>query len=159
MRGCLTLFVGIGMGVGIMALAWPATPSTSTLPQNADVRVSLRNAYLTRIVQARVSSTGIVSIHGLQVLSAPPALVVRGNAGFGPFSAPITVELQPVAASGTVQVRVIATHIGIVPIPTVLTELVAGSINDSLRRTLARKAIVTGVTVTPRGLDISANYP
>jgi len=47
---------------------------------------------------------------------------------------------------------------GIVPIPNVLMGLVTGSINDSLRRTLARNAIVTGVTVTRHGLDITANY-
>jgi hypothetical protein len=157
-RGCLILLVGIGIGVGIMALSWPTTPVSSTLPPSADVRVSLGSAYLTRIIQARLSSTGIVSIHILQVESAPPALVVRATAGVGPFSAPITAELQPVAVAGHVEVRIIATHVGIVPIPNVLMGLVTGSINDSLRRTLARNAIVTGVTVTRHGLDITANY-
>ncbi len=142
-----------------MALAWPTTPVGSTLPQSADVRVSLADAYLTRIIQARLSSTGIVSIRDLQVQSAPPVLVVRANAGVGPVSAPLTVELQPVAAGGAVRVRIIATHIGVVPIPNVLTGLVTGSINDSLHRTLRAHANVTGVTVTPRGLDITANYP
>lgn len=159
MRGCLTLLVGIGVGITIMALAWPATPAGSTLPQNADVRASLADAYMTRIVQARLASTGIVSIRDVQVRSAPPALVVRANAGIGPVSAPITVELQPVAAAGDVQVRIISTHVGVVPIPIVLTGLVTGSINDSLHHILGANAIVTGVSVTPRGLDITANYP
>lgn len=142
-----------------MALAWPATPAGSTLPQSADVRVSLSDGYMTRIIQARLSSTGIVSIGDVQVDSAPPALVVHANAGIGPLSAPVTVELQPVAAGGAVQVRVIATHIGVVPIPNVFTGLVTGSINDSLHHTLGAHANVTGVSVTPRGLDITANYP
>lgn len=142
-----------------MALAWPTTPAGSTLPQNADVRVSLGDAYLTRIIQARLSSTGIVSIRDLQVQSALPALLVRANASIGPVSAPVNVELQPVASGGDVQVRIIATHVGAVPIPNVLTGLVAASINDSLHHTLGAHATVTGVTVTPRGLDITANYP
>src|SRR5947209_6570112 len=107
MRGCLTLLVGIVMGIGMMALAWPATPASSHLPQRADVRVSLGNAYMTRIIQARLSSTGIVSVHVLEVRSTPPALMVRATAGIGPFSAPITVELQPVAVGGHVQMRII----------------------------------------------------
>ena len=159
MRGCLILIVGIVVGAGVMALAWPSTPAGTTIPQSADVHVSLANAYLTRIVQARLSSTGIVSIRGVQVRSAPPALVVRANAGIGPFSAPVTVELQPIVVAGDVQVRIIATHIGVVPIPHVLTSLVTGSINGSLHHTLGTNAVVTGVVTTPRGLDITANYP
>jgi hypothetical protein len=159
MRGCLTLLVGIAVGVAIMAFSWPTIPAGSTLPGSSDVRVSLGNGYLTRIVQARLSTNGIVSIHGLQVRSAPPALVVRADASLGPLSAPITVELQPLAAGGDVQVRIVATHIGVVPVPNVLTGLVTGSINDSLRHTLGSNATVTGVTATQRGLDITANYP
>jgi hypothetical protein len=159
MRGCLILVMGILVGIAIMALSWPTLPAGSVLPPSSDVQVSLSDEYMTRIVQARLSSTGIVSFHDLQVRSAPPALVVRGDAGIGPLSAPITVELQPVAAAGDVQVRIIATHIGIVPVPNVLTGLVTGSINDSLRHTLGANATVTGVTATQRGLDISANYP
>jgi hypothetical protein len=142
-----------------MAFSWPTTPAGSVLPQRSDVRVSLSDGYLTRAVHARLSSTGIVSIHGLQVRSAPPALVVHADASIGPISAPISVELQPVATGGAVQVRIIATHIGVVPVPNVLTGLVTGSINDSLRHTLGTHAAVTGVAVTQRGLDITANYP
>jgi LmeA-like phospholipid-binding len=142
-----------------MVFSWPTTPAGSALPQRSDVRVSLSDGYLTRAVQARLSSTGIVSIHGLQVRSAPPALVVHADAAIGPVSAPISVELQPVATGGAVQVRIIATHIGAVPVPNVLTGLVTGSINDSLRHTLGARATVTGVAVTQRGLDITANYP
>jgi hypothetical protein len=141
-----------------MAVAWPTTPAGSTLPQASDVRVSLSNAYLTRVAQARLSSHGILSIRGLQMRSAPPLMIVRAEAGIGPFSAPITVELQPVATSGNVQVQIVTTHIGVVPVPSVLTGLVAGSINDSLRHALGAKATVTGVRVTTRGLDITANY-
>jgi hypothetical protein len=141
-----------------MAIAWPAIPAGSTLPQRSDIRVSLSNGYLTRVVQTRLSSHGVVSIRDLQVQSAPPVMVVRAEAGIGPFSAPITVELQPVAASGAVQVRIVATRIGIVPVPNILTGLVAGSINDSLRHALGANATVTGVSVTKRGLDITANY-
>jgi hypothetical protein len=159
MRGCSILIVGIVVGAGAMALAWPTTPAGTTVPRSADVHVSLANGYLTRIVQARLSSTGIVSIRGVQVQSAPPALVVRANAGIGPFSAPITAELQPFVVAGDVQVRIIETHVGVIPIPSVLTGLVTGSINGSLHHTLGTNAIVTGVAVTPRGLDITANYP
>lgn len=142
-----------------MAFSWPATPAGSTLPQRSDVHVSLSDGFMTRTAQARLSSTGIVSLRGVQVRSAPPALVVRADAGVGPVSAPITVEFLPVAVSGTVQVRIIATHIGIVPVPNALTGLVTGSINDALRRTLRNNATITGVIVTQRGLDITANYP
>jgi hypothetical protein len=142
-----------------MAFSWPTTPAGSVLPQRSDVRVSLSDGYLTRAVHARLSSTGIVSIHGFQVRSAPPALVVHADASIGPISAPISVELQPVATGGAVQVRIIATHIGVVPVPNVLTGLVTGSINDSLRHALGTHATVTGVAVTQRGLDITANYP
>lgn len=159
MRGCLTLLVGIAVGVAIMVFSWPTTPAGSALPQQSDARVSLSDGYLTRAVQVRLSSTGIVSIRGVQVRSAPPVLVVRADAGVGPFSVPISVELQPIAATGAVQVRIIATHIGVVPVPNVLTGLVTGSINDSLRRTVGARAKVTGVTVTRSGLDITANYP
>jgi hypothetical protein len=159
MRGCLILIVGMVVGAGAMALAWPSTPAGSTVPQGADVHVSLGNAYLTRIVQARLSSTGIVSIRGVQVRSAPPDLVVRANAGIGPFSAPISVELQPLVVGGDIQVRIIETQVGVVPIPSALTGLVTGSINGSLHHTLGTNAVVTGVTTTPRGLDITANYP
>lgn len=159
MRGCLTLLIGIGVGVAIMAFAWPTTPRGSTLPPDPDVHVSLGDGYLTRIVRARLASTGVLSIHGLQVRSAPPVLVVRAEASVGPLSAPITAELQPIAASGDVQVRIIATHVGIIPVPNVLMGLVASSINGSLHRALGRHATVTGVTTTARGLDITANYP
>ncbi len=159
MRGCLTLLVGMVVGGAIMAFSWPTTPAGFALPQSSDVRVSLSNGYLTRTAQARLSSTGIVSIHELRVRSAPPALVVRADASIGPISAPITVELQPVAVGGVVQVRIIATHIGVVPVPNVFTGLVTGSINDSLRHTLRANATVTGVAATQRGLDITANYP
>lgn len=142
-----------------MVVWWPAIPTGAILPQRSDVRISLSDGYLTRIVQARLSGNGIVSIRDLQVRSAPPDLVVRANAALGPLSAPITVELQPLAAGGDVQVRIVATHLGVVPIPNVLTGLVTGSINDSLRHTLRANASVTGVAATPRGLDITANYP
>lgn len=158
MRGCFTLIVGILLGVALMVISWPTTPRGSTLPQGSDVRVSLSNSYLTRIVEARLARNGIISIRGLQVRSAPPALIVRANVGLGPLAAPITVELQPLAAGGEVQVRIIATHIGVIPVPNFLTGLVTGSINDSLRHILGANATVTGVTSTPRGLDITADY-
>src|SRR5579859_2644038 len=111
MRGCLILLIGIGVGIGIMVLVWPATPAGSIVPQSADVRVSLSDGYMMRIIRARLSSTGIVSIRNLEVRSAPPVLVVRTNAGVGPVSAPVTVELQPEAAGGAVGVRIIATRV------------------------------------------------
>ena len=142
-----------------MVLVWPTTPAGSILPQSTDVRVSLSDGYMMRIIRARLSSTGIVFISNVEVRSAPPVLVVRANAGIGPVSAPVTVELQPEAVGGAVRVRIIATHVGVVPIPNVLTGLVTGSINDSLHHAVGTRAYVTGVTVTRRGLDISANYP
>lgn len=142
-----------------MARWWPAIPTGSALPPGSDVRVALSDRYLTKIVRARISTGGIVSIRGFEVRSAPPTMIVQAEASVGPISAPVTVQLQPVAAGGDVQVRIIATHIGIVPVPNAFTGLVTGSINDSLHHILGAKAEVTGVTATPRGLDIAANYP
>lgn len=159
MRGCLTLLVGIVVGIAVMAFSWPTIPAGSALLPGSDVRASLSDRYLTRTVQERLSATGIISVRGVQVRSAPPTLVVRATASIGPLSAPITVELEPFAAGGDVRVRIIATHIGSLPVPGVLIGLVTGSINDSLRHSLGANARVTGVNVTRPGLDIAANYP
>lgn len=159
MRGCLTLVIGLALGVAVMARWWPTIPTGSALTPGSDVRVTLSDGYLTKAVRARISSGGIVAIRGLVVRSAPPTMIVRAVASVGPISAPITVQLQPIAAGGDVQVRIIATRLGFIPVPNAFTGLVAGSINDSLHHILGANAVVTGVSATPRGLDIAAKYP
>lgn len=159
MRGCLLLLVGLVVGVVVAAVRLPGPATVSTLPARPDVRIELSDGYLTKKVRARLSSTGIVSVHALEVGSAPPDLVVRAEVGLGPLTAPVTVELRPLAVAGEVQVRITATHIGPIPVPNALTGLVTGSINDSLRHILGGQARVTGVMTTQAGLDITANYP
>jgi hypothetical protein len=158
-RLLLVFLLGVAVGVIVMERAWPSTPQPSTLPSASDVRVSISDGYLSRRVQARLPSSGIVSISAAHVGSAPPVLVVDAQAHLGPISTPISMSLQPCPSRGDIQVRIVSTHVGIIPIPGFLTGSVAGSINDSLSHALGTDLMVTGVTVTPQGLEVSANYP
>lgn len=158
MRALLLLIVGVILGA-VLVTRWEARPPAgAALPSASDVRVSLSDGYLSRLIEERASGNGIIAVTDVQVRSAPSALTVRADASLGPLTAPITVELQPVVVGGDVQERIIATQVGAVPIPAPLTGLVAGSINASLRHILGANATVTGVRVTPRGLDITADY-
>ncbi len=158
-RGFLLFGLGLLLGVIITGSTWPTTPKSRPLPKTFDIRVSISDGYLTRRIQRQVQYSSFVSIRGVQVTSSAPLLVVDARAAIGPLSVPVSLELEPIASGANVRVRVVAGHVANIPVPGLLTGLLADDINDSLKRTVGQDATITGVIVTRRGLDITANYP
>lgn len=160
MRGCLALVVGFVLGAALMLVWWPRPPGPAVPPpQSFDVRVTIADGYLSRVAQQRVASISVPTIRHVSVASSPPAeLIVSADAAVGPVSAPITLALQPVAEGGAVQVHVVSAHVAAIPVPAPLTGVVSDSINASARRLVGANARITGVVVTPFGLEIYANY-
>jgi hypothetical protein len=158
-RGCLTLIIGLIAGAGLMLAWWPKQPSGTVSPRAADLRVTISDAYLARTVQARVAGYSVPQVRHVRVASLPGvALVVSADLTVGPLSAPASVEMQPYPANGQVQVRIISTRVAGIPIPSQLTGVIADAIDSSARGLMDRHAHVTGVTVTPTGIQLSANY-
>jgi hypothetical protein len=160
MRGCLTLIVGIVVGVVAMALMWPHAPSGVTAPPStADVRATISNAYLSRLVGSRLARRSIPRIREVRITSNPPAdLVADAKVSLGPLSAPVTIEVQPQIEGGVVRAHIVSTHVGAVPVPSFFTGVLEESINDAMKRAIGTSTRVTGVQILPGGLAISADY-
>src|SRR4051794_14178669 len=118
MRGCLTFVVGFALGAALVLAWWPRTPATMTAPAASDVHLILSDRYLARLVEGRASTLGPATLTDLTIASAPPSvLVARAQVSIGGLAVPLTVEAQPVAENGKIQIQVLTTRIGTVPIP------------------------------------------
>lgn len=160
MRGCLILIVGFLFGLAV-SIFFVTRPSEGTVTRTAsDVRITISDAYLARRIQQKLTSLGMAQVRGVTVASAPPSeLIARGRVTAGPLSDPVTLGLQPVAAGGTVQVRIASTQIGGIPVPSVFTTLVENVINGAITRSIGGQVRIVGTAVTKQGLVISADYP
>jgi serine/threonine-protein kinase len=158
-RGCLTLLIGFALGAGLVLWWWPHQPTGVALPASADVRVFISDSYLSRAVQQRVAGMTLPEIHNVRVLSSPPAaLLVNADLTVGPFTAPSSMEVQPVASGGGVQVQIVESHIAGIPIPSQLTGFLQDAINGETQHALSTHSRVTGVAVRPDGVEILADY-
>jgi hypothetical protein len=155
----LLLLVGFLLGAGLMLAWWPQPPKGSARPQAADIHVLLADSYLSRLVQRRVDQVSFPQIQHVSVTSSPPAaLIASADLTAGPLSAPATVEVQPVAEGGKVQIRIISVRVAGIPIPSQLTGALADAINSSARQAVGPDTRITSLAVTPGGLEIWANY-
>lgn len=142
-----------------MFAGWPRIPAAAPPAPSSDVRVHVSDGYLARVIEQRVSALGAVTLQNVSVASSPPRLLlVRGDAGVAGLTVPAELELEPIAANGAVQADIIQVQVAGLPVPGVLSDLVSGSINDSLRRAIPHNARVTGVVVTQGGVDLSADF-
>jgi hypothetical protein len=154
----LILLIGFALGAGLMLWWWPHQPAGVAVPASADLRVMISDHYLANAVQNRVNGMTIPSITNVQVRSLPPAaLVVTATLSLGPVSADSSMEVQPVASGGTIQMHIISTHIGPIPIPSQLTVFLEDAINNDTQHLLSSGTRITGVTVKPQGVEILAN--
>lgn len=168
MRGCLAgghggpplLVIGflLGLAVSIFFVARP--PTGTVVPAASDVRITISDGYLARRIQQKLSSLGMAQVSGVTVASVPPSeLIARGQVTAGPLSEPVTLGLQPVAAGGTVQVRIVSTHVGGIPVPSVFTTLVQNVMDRAITQAIGSQVRIVGTAVTRQGLVISADYP
>jgi hypothetical protein len=156
----LTLLVGFVLGAALLLPWWPNPPAPGVPPPRSwDVRVTVVDAYLSRLADRRAATISVPTIRHVVISSSPAKLLVAGaDVSVGPVGAPVTLELQPVAQSGEAQVRVISAHVGAIPIPVVFLGVIRDAINSSTRHLLSAGARITGVTVIPGGLEIYASY-
>jgi hypothetical protein len=156
MRGCLTFVVGVLLGAALMLYWWPKQPAAETAPQSPDLRIRLSDRYLARVIGTRVSGMGV---SGVSVSSAPPTtMIASGTLSLVVASAPVSLQVEPVASGGTIHVNVVDLRVGNLPIPGGLVPTIGDSINRSVRSRLGRNAVVRSVRVTPGGLDVTADY-
>lgn len=157
MRGCLLLLLGFVAGAGLMLWWWPQQAHGIVRPQAADLQVTISDGYLSRAIQQRLGGLTLPSVKNVAVRSVPHrSLLVGLDLAAGPVSAPVSIEVQPVAANGTIDLRVISTRVAGIPIPAQITGLVSTAINDSTRVHLRANTRVTGVDVTATGLEVLA---
>jgi hypothetical protein len=160
MRGCLTLVAGLILGLGLAAYFTPRPPAAPSPPASTDVRATLSDAYLSRIVARHLASISVISARHVSIASAPPSrLVVSIQVGVGPLSAPVRLGVQPYAEGGEVKVHFFSTSVAGIPVPTIITHFVEQSMDQAIAHILGSGARVVGTAVTPGGLEISAEYP
>jgi len=159
MRGLFLLLIGFLLGAGLMLWWWPRIPAGSVLPQRSDIHITVADRYLSRLVEQKVAGIDPPRISHVAITSDPPgALVARADARLGPISAPVSMLLHPVVENGGVQLRIISTQVGAIPLPAPLSGAIEQSVNASLDQALRSGARVVGITVLPQGLDIFLNY-
>lgn len=158
MRGCLTLLLGILVGIGAMLYFWPKQPAGRALPASSDVRVFVSDRYLSSLVQRHASSIDLPQVSDVHILSSPPAvLIATAQLSVGPISAPTSMELAPEIENGRVHIRIVSSTIAGIPIPDQFAGIVEGQINAAAGNVNTGAARITGVKVTARGLQITAN--
>jgi hypothetical protein len=100
-----------------------------------------------------------MGVSGVSVSSAPPTtMIASGTLSLVVASAPVSLQVEPVASGGTIHVNVVDLRVGNLPIPGGLVPTIGDSINRSVRSRLGRNAVVRSVRVTPGGLDVTADY-
>lgn len=160
MRGCLTLVLGFLLGAGLMLYWWPRPPHGVALPASADLRATVSDSYLTRLVATRAAGIQFPTVTHVQVLSNPPAtLVVDANVSAATVTAPLVMALQPVAQNGRVQVQVVSASLAGIPVPAQLTGIVEEQINHAVNRVAGTDARITGVLITGQGMTVTATMP
>ena len=152
MRGCLTLVVGFLIGAALMLYLWPRVPTGTSAPQRTDVRVTISYRYLSRLLASRLSGAGLLT--GIAVTSSPSHLLILHADAAG---VPVALSAQPVVVRGTVQVHLLSSSIGGVPVPPEIIAPLTGSIQSSLRHLLGTTSTVRAVSVQPNGVQIFAN--
>jgi hypothetical protein len=158
-RGCLLLVIGFIAGAGLMLVWWPKQPTVRAVPAATDLHLTLSDAFLARELQHRFTTISVPSVTNVGVRSVPPsALAIRADAGAGPVSVPIAVEVQPVADAGQIRISIISSQLGGVPIPSQLTGFLTDIINSRTHNLLGRDTHVTGIRTLPGALEILADY-
>lgn len=158
MRGCLTLVLGILIGTAGMLYFWPKQPTGTALPASSDVRVFVSDRYLSRLVQRHASSIQLPQVRDVHIRSAPPAgLIATAQLSVGPISAGATMELAPEVQAGRVRMRIVSSTVAGIPIPDQLAGIVESQMNAATGNVSTNGARITGVRVTARGVQITAN--
>ncbi len=160
MRSWFTLVIGFILGVALLTYLGPRTPSGTASPSATDMRVTVSDGYLARRIQARLSGVRLVQVRNVTVTSAPPnELIARANVEVGSAAVPVALGLQPVAEGGAMQVRIVSSQVGQVPVPAVLSNLAAGAVDLAVAHLLPSGMRVVGTSVSDQGLVIQADYP
>jgi hypothetical protein len=158
--GCLTLLLGFVLGASSTLLWWPRLPSGTVRAEPWDLRVTITDAYLARLVGRRVAGDTLPRIRNVRIRSSPPAaLLTDADLSVGPLEAPGTLELQPIAAGGKVRVRIIAARLAGIPVPSLLTGSLEGAIDTAAARATGSSVRVIGVRVTADGLELLVASP
>jgi hypothetical protein len=162
-RGCLTLIVGLVIGAAAASFLWSQSSAPVAkgivAPQRSDVHAVLSDAYLSRLVNRAARGSGVASLHNIRLSSNPPgALVAQADGTIGPLTVPVSADVAPSAQNGSVQITLLSTHVGSVPIPTAFTGLIEAQVNQAVRSALGGSVRVVAVDVVPQGLEVYANY-
>jgi uncharacterized protein YpmS len=157
-RGCLPLVLGFVLGVALMLVFWPKVPDATRVPSRNDVHVTISDKYLSRVITKRLHDAGLTTVSHLVVASSPSRLlVVNADISIAGISVPIALSAQPYVSKGQVQVRLLSTSVGGIPLPTQIIAPVSGSIQSSLHNLLGKTAVVKAVRVRPAGVEIFAD--
>jgi hypothetical protein len=163
MRGCLSLFIGIVVGVVLLAvvetLVIAPSPLPAPPPSNADLNILFHKEFLTRELQTQVSQVNSpVSLRGLAIQGqADQTLVVTGTA-VAPgtsVSAPVRIVVRPSVVNNRVAVQIITAQVGTLKLPGDWFRTFESLINDDLNRTLTNTPYrIVGVSTTIEGLIV-----
>lgn len=158
MRGCLTFVIGLLLGAGLVLLQWPHDPKGVRAPSASDVHVVISDTYLARLVQQRSGSIAFPQVRNVVITSVPPAVVVvRADLLAGPVSTPSSLEVQPIAEGGTIDMRILSSHVAGIPVPPLLTSILQDAINRAARRAITPRVHIVAVRVRPEGVDVYAD--
>jgi hypothetical protein len=155
-RDLLLLALGLALGAALVLSTRPEEPTGVAVPSHSDVRILVSTSYLARQIEA---GAGALGIRHLRLRSAPPS-VLRADMQLSAawFTVPASLQLQPTARQGRLQLRVLSAKVVGVPVPVALAQLLVDALNGSTRRILGAQARVVGVRVVPQGVDMSVNY-
>jgi hypothetical protein len=166
MRGCLTLIVGIIIGVVLVGLAEallikpvPLAPAPSA---TSDVVILFQNAFLTRQLQAQAAQVETsVKLQNLAVQGqADQTLAVSGTAT-APGTAltvPVRVVVHPALNNGRVTIQIVTAQLGSLKLPSNWFQPLENQINASINRSLANTQYqIVGVSTTVEGLLVYVN--
>jgi hypothetical protein len=161
LRGCLTFFVGVFVGVVLLtvveALLVSPPPLAPAPSPNADLTILFHNEYLTHELQSQVAQVNSpVALHQPVIQGqADQTLVVAGMASVPGLvaSAPIRVVVRPTVTNNRVAVQIANAQVGGLKLPGNWFAPFESQINDNLNRTLANSPYrVVGVSTTVEGL-------
>jgi hypothetical protein len=164
LRGCLTFFAGVVVGVVLFAivdaLVVSPPPLAQAPPPNTDLTILFHNDYLTRELQSQVAQVNSPVTLKQPVIQgqADQTLVVAGTASVPglPASAPIRVVVRPTVSNNRVAVQIANAQIGGLKLPGNWFAPFESQINENLNRTLANTPYrVVGVSTTVEGLLVN----
>ena len=168
MKSCLLLFVGIVVGVVLLALAQifvgPANQAFRAAPVDSDLVILFHNKYLTQEFRSQLAQVrGGAAFQGVAVHAQPDqTLVVDGTASVSgiALTVPVRVVVHPTVDNNRVNIQVVRAELGGFAIPGGVFQSLQAPINQEINRSLASTPYrIVAVSTTSEGLLVSVVVP